>query len=104
MYQIQPITYFFIQFQFKVVGRELSIALADHLLKAYKNPKKKTNRIRRLLDNIDLHILYSMNPDGFEKGTEGECGGTNGRKNANGVSKKEVVFFSQKKEESIFFF
>ena len=72
----------------------MSIALADHLLKAYKNPKKKTNRIRRLLDNIDLHILYSMNPDGFEKGTEGECSGTNGRKNANGVSKQEEVNFS----------
>ena len=94
MYQIQAIKYFFIQFQFKVVGRELSIALADHLLKAYKNPKKKTNRIRRLLDNIDLHILHSMNPDGFEKSTEGECMTTNGRKNANGVSKNKEVFFS----------
>ena len=92
MYQIQPIKSFFIQF--KVVGRELSIALADHLLKAYKNPKKKTNRIKRLLDSVDLHILHSMNPDGFEKSTEGECFGTNGRKNANGVSKQYELNFS----------
>ena len=94
MYQIQAIKYFSIQFQFKVVGRELSIALADHLLKAYKNPKKKTNRIRRLLDNIDLHILHSLNPDGFEIATEGQCyKGTEigtGRHNANGVSKKKT--------------
>ena len=72
----------------------MSIALADHLLKAYKNPKKKTNRIRKLLDSIDLHILHSMNPDGFEKSTEGECFGTNGRKNANGVSKQDELNFS----------
>ena len=87
MYQIQTIKYFFIQF--KAVGRELSIALAYHLLKQYRNPKKKStnNRIRQLLDNIDLHILHSMNPDGFEKSSEGECVGTMGRNNSNNVSK-----------------
>ena len=93
MYQIQPITYtyFFIQFQFKVVGRELSIALADHICDEYENPKKKgkTSKIRRLLNSIDLHILHSMNPDGFEKGSEGECMGTMGRNNSNNVSKKK---------------
>ena len=84
---------FFIHF--KAVGRELSIAFAYHLLKQYKNQKKKSknNRIRRLLDNIDLHILHSLNPDGFEIATEGQCykgteNGT-GRHNANGVSKKK---------------
>ena len=63
----------------------MSIALADYLLKAYKN--KKLRSVRRLLNSIDLHILHSMNPDGFEKASEGECGGTNGRQNTNGVSK-----------------
>ena len=82
----------------------MSIALADHLLKAYKNPKKKTNRIRKLLDSIDLHILHSMNPDGFEKSTEGECFGTNGRKNANGVSKKQRSKFFIKKRKVFSFF
>ena len=90
MYQIRAIKYFVIQF--KVVGRELSIALAYHLLKQYKNPKLKgkNNPIRRLLDSIDLHILHSMNPDGFEIATEGQCKGMevgSGRQNANGVSK-----------------
>ena len=101
MYQIQTTKYFFIQF--KAVGRELSIAFAyhllkqyNHLLKQYKKLKKKStnNRIRRLLDNIDLHILHSLNPDGFEIATEGQCyKGTEigtGRHNANGVSKKKT--------------
>ena len=96
-YQIQAIKCFVIQF--KAVGRELSIALAYHLLNAYKNKNGKlkssqTRPIRRLLDSIDLHILHSMNPDGFEKSTEGECFGTNGRKNANGVSKQDELNFS----------
>ena len=66
----------------------MSIALADYLLKAYNNSRMDPDRsIGRLLNNIDLHILHSMNPDGFEKASEGECGGTNGRQNTNGVSK-----------------
>ena len=89
VYQIQTIKYFFIQF--KAVGRELSIALAYHLLKQYKNSKNKStnNRIRQLLDNIDLHIVHSMNPDGFEIANEGECVGNMGRNNSNNVSKKK---------------
>ena len=87
MCQIQTIKYFFIQF--KAVGRELSITFAYHLLKQYKNSKKNsTNRVRQLVDNIDLHILHSMNPDGFEIATEGECAGNNGRNNSNNVSKQ----------------
>ena len=101
MYQIHTTKYFFIQF--KAVGRELSIAFAYHLLKQYKNQKKKStnNRIRQLLDNIDLHILHSLNPDGFEIATEGQCyKGTEtgtGRHNANGVSKKKTkrIFLSE---------
>ena len=40
-----------------------------------------------------MHILHSLNPDGFEIATEGQCyKGTEigtGRHNANGVSKKK---------------
>ena len=73
----------------------MSIAFAYQILKQYKLSKKKsTNRIRQLLDNIDLHILHSLNPDGFEIATEGQCyKGTEigtGRHNANGVSKKKT--------------
>ncbi len=64
----------------------MSIALVDHLLKAYKNPKNPNRRsIRRLLDNIDLHILHSMNPDGFENSLEGDKDSYQGRGNDNDV-------------------
>ena len=68
----------------KVIGRELSLALADYILKAHSDRDPK---IRRFLRNIDLHILHSMNPDGFEKASmDPACKGRNGRENANFVS------------------
>ena len=71
---------------FKVIGRELSLALADYILKAYSDRDPK---IRRFLRNIDLHILHSMNPDGFEKASmDPACKGRHGRENANFVSLK----------------
>lgn len=64
----------------EAVGRELSLALVEYLLNAYKtNP-----RIKQLLDSIDLHILHSMNPDGFEKASQ-VCTGLDGRYNAHRV-------------------
>ena len=90
IYLIQKIKYFVIQF--KVVGRELSIALAFHLLKYYK----KESFFKTLIDSIDFHILHSMNPDGFEIATEGQCLGEeigSGRQNANDVSKKKTKKF-----------
>lgn len=40
--------------------------------------------IRWLLDNTRIHILPSMNPDGFEVAREGQCDGGQGRYNARG--------------------
>ncbi|GIY02022.1 carboxypeptidase M [Caerostris darwini] len=61
------------------VGRELMLHLLSLLLDGYG----KENYITWLLDNTRIHIMPSMNPDGFEASTEGECSGVQGRGNAN---------------------
>ena len=45
--------------------------------------KRNNSRIQKLIKNIDLHILHSMNPDGFEK-AEQVCKSKIGRSNAKG--------------------
>ncbi len=47
----------------ETVGREILIKLVETLLEQYNatNP-----RIKKLLDSIDLYIIPSMNPDGYE--------------------------------------
>lgn len=40
--------------------------------------------IKWLLDNTRIHIMPSMNPDGFEVAREGQCEGGQGRYNARG--------------------
>ena len=45
-------------------------------------------RITRLVDNTDISLLPSLNPDGWDRATEGECSGTgrvSGAANDNGV-------------------
>ena len=67
----------------KVVSRELLIHLIDYLVTNYRNDTAVTC----LLDNSRIHILVSMNPDGFENATsgtsigegEGNCEGVYGR-------------------------
>ncbi|KAG8185509.1 hypothetical protein JTE90_019764 [Oedothorax gibbosus] len=68
----------------EVVGREILLQLAHYLLHNYG----KNDRITNLIDTVDIHILPSANPDGFEAATEGDCFGSKnptGRKNGNGV-------------------
>jgi carboxypeptidase D len=57
----------------ETVGREMLVRLIDYLLSQYK---RGNVRIQTLLDTVDIWILPSMNPDGFEH---------NRRTNANGV-------------------
>ena len=58
--------------------------------------KRNNSRIQNLIKNIDLHILHSMNPDGFEK-AEQVCKSKIGRSNANGVSQiQNLKVFEQK--------
>ncbi|XP_072033189.1 carboxypeptidase D-like [Amphiura filiformis] len=63
------------------VGREILIYLVQYLCENYG----KNQRVTKLVDDTNIFILPSMNPDGFEKAAEGECGNMNGRPNANGI-------------------
>lgn len=64
----------------EAVGRELLLHLAEHLLSNYGTDAY----ITYLLDNTRIHLMPSMNPDGFEDSREGECSGAHGRYNSRG--------------------
>ncbi|XP_054154914.1 carboxypeptidase M-like [Oppia nitens] len=64
----------------EAVGRELMLNLIPYLLNNYETD----TYIRSLLDNTRLHIMPSMNPDGFENAIEGQCTGGQGRYNIRG--------------------
>ena len=63
----------------EVVGRQVLVHLIEHLLKNYNKDLKITN----LIDSTRIHILCSLNPDGFEKART--SGIKNGRRNANNI-------------------
>ena len=61
------------------VGRELLMQFVNYILKAASlSPESRDDMSRRaakILETTDLWILPSMNPDGFERGEEGNCQG-----------------------------
>lgn len=64
----------------EVVGRQVLIYLIAYLLENYGI----NHRVTRLIDNTDIFIMPSMNPDGFEKARQG-CSGIIGRYNHNNI-------------------
>ncbi|XP_022916494.1 carboxypeptidase D-like isoform X2 [Onthophagus taurus] len=64
----------------EAVSRELMLHLIHYLVINYNTDEY----IRWLLDNTRIHIMPSMNPDGFEVSKEGQCEGGQGRYNARG--------------------
>ena len=67
----------------EAVGRELMLLFIDYLVTSYK--AKSDPEVTRLVETTEIHILPSMNPDGFEKSLEGNCKGIQGRANSNGL-------------------
>lgn len=59
----------------QAVGRELMLQLIAHLLNNYNTD----SYVKSLVDNTRIHIMPSMNPDGFENSVEGQCTGGQGR-------------------------
>lgn len=53
------------------LGHELVLYLAAFLLDNYENNNE--NRVRMLIDTIDIFLIPTLNPDGFYKATEGDC-------------------------------
>ncbi|KAK7861923.1 hypothetical protein R5R35_009385 [Gryllus longicercus] len=64
----------------EAVGRELMLHLIHYLVTSYNTD----TYVRWLLDNTRIHVLPSMNPDGYEVAREGQCDGGQGRYNARG--------------------
>jgi len=62
------------------VGREMLLHLIEYLVLNYE----QDTYIRSLVDSTEIHVLPSMNPDGFEKARVGDCRGVHGRYNSNG--------------------
>lgn len=62
-------------FRMQTVGRELLLHLIDYLVTSYGKDAEMT----RLIDSTRIHIMPSMNPDGFEAVKKPDCYYSNGR-------------------------
>ncbi|KAK2831374.1 hypothetical protein Q7C36_016460 [Tachysurus vachellii] len=63
----------------ETVSRQVLIYLIEYLLERYGDDQ----RVTELVNNTDIYIMPSMNPDGFERSVEGDCvGDAGGRNNA----------------------
>jgi len=75
----------------EVVGRQMVIYLAHYLLQNYRRDR----RVKQLVDNTEIYLMPSMNPDGYTASKPGcntfggfnlfGLGGKSGRENANNV-------------------
>ncbi|CAG0923925.1 unnamed protein product [Notodromas monacha] len=64
----------------EAVGREVMLHFIQYLVLNYK----RDDYVTWLMDNTRIHIMPSMNPDGFEASDEGRCQGGKGRYNSEG--------------------
>lgn len=64
----------------EAVGRELLLQLLVYLVNSYG----RNAEIGKLITETHIHLMPSMNPDGFEMARQGDCSRGYGRENANG--------------------
>ncbi|XP_074640654.1 carboxypeptidase D-like isoform X2 [Tubulanus polymorphus] len=65
----------------EVISRQILIYLIQHLLDNYEHDPA----VKDLVDSTNIYIMPSMNPDGFETATVGDCTGVRGRRNGQNV-------------------
>jgi carboxypeptidase D len=65
----------------EVVGREMLLLLAKYLCENYQ----LNDRITKLIDTTRIHLMASMNPDGYEVSRLGDSMSISGRANAHDV-------------------
>ncbi|MCJ8740075.1 hypothetical protein PDJAM_G00054690 [Pangasius djambal] len=61
----------------ETISRQVLVYLVEYLLRSYG----ENQRVTELINSTDIFIMPSMNPDGFEKSVEGDCGGNAGGRN-----------------------
>lgn len=64
----------------EVTGREILLYLMQYLCSGYST----NSTIRELVDSTRIHLLPTMNPDGYSSAQEGDYSSVVGRYNANG--------------------
>lgn len=60
----------------EVLGRELLLQLSEFLCEEFRN---RNQRIVRLVEGTRIHILPSMNPDGYEVAAAAQVPSPSGR-------------------------
>ncbi|XP_055604415.1 carboxypeptidase D isoform X1 [Uranotaenia lowii] len=82
----------------EAVGRELLLHLIQYLITSYTTDPY----IKWLLDNTRIHILPSLNPDGYAASKEGTCDGGQGRYNSRGfdLNRNFPDYFKQNNKRS----
>ena len=65
----------------EVIGRELLLLLAKYMLENYGT----NDKITKLIHTTRIHLMPSMNPDGYELSLLGDCNSEYGRGNAHKV-------------------
>lgn len=57
------------QYGNEAIGRQLLIYLVQFLLENYP----QNGLIKHIVDTVEIHVLFSMNPDDFSRAKEGNC-------------------------------